>query len=173
METMNAIRKLSLLLALCGALVAPAHAQSPRGPSTAEERARVATIAQAVRKDPLGVAAANAAWFEQWMTDIPDYTLNGDAAARWCARSARGELRESVRFVYDSNVVAYQIEHRIAEAKAPADIAAVRMAGLEGVLAAYATLLAKDPANRSPKMDAALARAGKGELAAFAAELDL
>jgi hypothetical protein len=173
METMPTIFRLTLLAVLCGALHTGALAQNPRGPSTAEERARLAAIVQAERKDPLGTTAANAAWFEQWMTDIPDYTLNGDAAARWCARSAKGDMREVVRFIYDSSAVAYQIEHHIAEAKTPAELAGVRMAGLEGVLAAYSTLLAKDPANRSPKMDTALARAAKGELAAFAAELDL
>ncbi|MDL2356358.1 MAG: hypothetical protein QFF03_13970 [Pseudomonadota bacterium] len=169
------VRKLFTLVALFGALTTSAAAQTPveRGPSTAEERARVATIVQASRKDPLGALAANAAWFEQWISAIPDYTLNADPVAKWCDRRATGELRGATRFIYGTSAVDYQIKHNIPEPKTPADVAAVSLAGLEGVLAAYEALLAKDPANRSRKMDAALVRRSKGELPAFVNELGM
>ncbi|MES2297272.1 MAG: hypothetical protein V4582_09530 [Pseudomonadota bacterium] len=169
---MTLIRKLSTVLALCAALSTSALADNARGPSTPEERARVSSVAQEVRKDPKGATAANAAWFDQWIADVPDYALMGGPVAKWCDRSARGELKGNIRFVYGVSAIDFQIKHQILEARTPAEAAAVGLAGLEGVLATYETLLAKDAANRSPKFDAALERRSKGELAAFIGELE-
>ena len=163
--------QLFALAALFGSLSFTAAAQSARGPSTAEERARVMKIDADSRKDPIGVAAANAAWFEQWISDVPDVTLNPEAVAKWCARSAKGDLRKSIQFQFGVGAVAYQLAHNLPDPKQAADISAVNLAALEGVLAAYESLLAKDENNRSPKMDEALARRNKGDLAVFAAAI--
>ena len=51
--------------------------------------------------------------------------------------------------------------------KDPAQMEAKTLAGVEGLLRAYASLLAKNPDNRSAKLDEAIAIRDKGGLAAF------
>lgn len=145
-----------------------ANAQTPRGPSTAEERARVTELAAKAQKDPLAVRAANEAWFEEWISGVPDITFMPEAVARWCVKNARGDLRKVVQFQFGASAVAQQIKLGVFEPKLPADINAINLAGLEGVLAAYETLLAQNPKNRAPKMDEAVASRNEGRLAAFA-----
>lgn len=163
--------RLFAFIALFSALSVPVIAHAARGPSTAEERARVIAIAAESRKDPVAVAAANGAWFEQWISDVPDVHFRPEAVAKWCLKSAKGDLRKVIQFQFGANYVAYQLEHDILDPQKPEDVSAVNLAALEGVLAAYETLLARDPNNRSTKMDEALARRAKGELAAFAAAI--
>lgn len=124
--------QLFALAAMFGSLSFPAAAQSVRGPSTAEERARVMKIDADSRKDPIGVAAANGAWFEQWISDVPDVTLNAEAVAKWCVRSAKGDLRKTVQFQFSVGAIAYQLAHNLPAPKEAADISAVNLAGLEG-----------------------------------------
>lgn len=168
---MTTFRRRLTFLALSGALLMPAFAQAERGPSTPDERARVIKIAADARKDPLGVLAANANWFETWITDVPDLTLRPGAVGKWCVKAAKGELRNAVQFQFSASAIAFEIEHNIPDPQKLDDVNAVGLAALEGVLAAYETLLAQDPKNRSPKMDEALVSRDKGELAAFVAAI--
>ncbi len=162
----------ALFVALFGALTTAAFAQTPRGPSTPDERARINQLAGEARKDPVAVQAANGAWFEQWITDVPDYTLKpSETVAKWCMRAAKGDMRKILQFQYGVSAIDYQIRHNLPDPQQSADVAAVALAALDGVLAAYEALLAKDPANRAPKMDEALVRRSKGELAAFMNEI--
>lgn len=169
---MHSFRRAAHLLfafaALLGAMSMPATAQAARGPSTVEERARVVKIAAESRKDPLGVQAANANWFEEWISGVPDVHFRPEGVAKWCMKNAKGDMRKIIQFQFGASYVAYQLEHTIFDAQTPEDVRAVNLAALEGVLAAYETLLAQDPKNRSTKMDEALVIRGKGQLAAFA-----
>lgn len=172
---MTSFRRTAHLLlafaALLGALSLPVSAQTARGPSTAEERARVVQIAAESRKDPLGVQAAHANWFEEWISGVPDVHLRPEGVAKWCIKSAKGDMRKILQFQFGASYVAYQLQHNLLDPKKPEDVSAVNLAALEGVLAAYETLLAQDQKNRSKKMDEALAIRDKGELAAFAATI--
>ena len=159
------------LLALFGALATSTLAQAARGPSTPDERARISKLADDSRKDPLAVQAANAVWFEQWISAVPDFMFKPEAVAKWCMRAAKGDMKKIVQFQFGVGALNYQIKHNLPEPTKAADMAAVNLAALDGVLAAYEALLARDPANRSPKMDEAIARRNKGELSAFATEL--
>lgn len=163
--------QLFAFIALFAAWSMPAAAQTARGPSSAEERARVVKLAADSRKDPIAVAAANADWFEQWISDVPDVQFRPEGVAKWCLKNAKGDLRKVIQFQFGASYVAYQIEHNLPDPQKPEEVGAVNLAALEGVLAAYETLLAQDPKNRSTKMDEALLRRGKGELAAFAATI--
>jgi carboxypeptidase Q len=172
---MTTIRRHAAILfaafALVSGLTVPVTTHAARGPSTADERARVVKIAAESRKDPIATAAANGDWFEQWISDVPDVHFRPEGVAKWCLKSAKGDLRKVIQFQFGANYVAYQLEHNLPDPQKPEDVSAVNLAALEGVLAAYETLLAQDPKNRSTKMDEALARRSKGELAAFAATI--
>ena len=172
---MMSIRRRALqlfaLVTLFSALASPSFTQAARGPSTADERARVVKLADESRKDPLAVQAANAAWFEQWLSDVPDFMFKPQAVAKWCMRAAKGDMKQIIQFQFGVGALSHQIKHNMPDPTKPADISAVNLAALDGVLAAYQALLAKDPANRSPRMDQAVIRRDKGELALFAREI--
>jgi hypothetical protein len=163
--------ELLALVTLSGALTAISLAHAARGPSTPEERAKITKLVDDARKDPLTMHAANGAWFEQWVNDVPDFMFKPEGVAKWCMRAAKGDMKKIIQFQFTLGALGHQIAHSIPDPTKPADVAAVNLAALESVLAAYEVLLAKDPANRSPKMDEALLRRSKGELAAFAGEI--
>ncbi len=163
--------QLFALITLLGAFSASTLAQAARGPSTAEERAKITRLVDDARKDPLAMHAANGAWFEQWVNDVPDFMFKPEGVAKWCMRAAKGDMKKIIQFQFTLGALGHQIAHDIPDPTKPADVAAVNLAALESVLAAYDVLLARDPANRSPKMDEALIRRSKGELAAFADEI--
>ncbi|PRC94595.1 hypothetical protein [Solimicrobium silvestre] len=161
---------------LCAALViitsvtVPIFAQAGRGPSTAEEQARVVQLALASDKDPVGtMTSADGRWFEKWADEIPDYQFGPDSGAFWFENgAAKGELKRVIRFQHTVSTAAFQVQHHMFDPqKNPADFEAKTLAGVEGLLRAYESLLAKNPANRSEQLDHAMALRDKGELAAF------
>ena len=156
-------------LALCATLSAPAHA-APRGPSTPDEQARVIALASASEKDPLGtMASADGKWFEQWADEVPDYSFGPDNGVFWVAtKAAKGDLKRVVRFQHTVSTAAFQLKNHITDPRSnPQQTEAKALAGVEGLLHAYESLLAKNPDNRSPKLDEAIAARDKGQLAAF------
>lgn len=158
-------------LALGVGLAAPALAQATRGPTTPEEAARIVQLAAAADKDPVGVmSSADGRWFEKWAEEAPDYQLGPDKGVFWLHTSgaAKGELRRVLRFHHTVSTAAFQIEQRILDPHAnPAQMEARTLAGVEGLLRAYETLVAKREETRTPQMDQALALRNSGGLAAF------
>ena len=157
-------------LAILASLGAPASAQPGRGPATPEEQARVVQLAATADKDPLGtMSSADARWFDKWVEEVPDYMFGPDAGAYWFAtKAAKGDLKRVLRFHHTVSIAAFQLKNHINDPlRNPAQNEAKTQAGVEGLLRAYETLLAKDPENRSAKLDEAIALRNKGELAAF------
>jgi hypothetical protein len=163
-------RQLCAVLVISSGLVAPALAQGARGPSTAEENVRVAQLAAASDKDPIAaMTSAEGRWFEKWADDVPDYHFGPDKGAFWMMTSAaKGDLKRVMRFHHTVSIAAYQVQHHIADPeKNPEEFEAKTLAGVEGLLRAYESLLAKRPENRSEQLDQAIAARDKGALAAF------
>lgn len=157
----------TLFTALCGA----SFAQAPRGPSTPEERARVEQVAEAARRDPQAAFGAQGAWLEKWVNDVPDFMFRPEGVAKWTIKAAHPEMKDTLRFAYTAGALAYQVKHNIADAKEPVQLMAIDSAALNTALDAYQALAAKNPQQRSPRLDSALARRAKGELAALVTEL--
>lgn len=134
-----------------------------RGPSTPEERARVVQMALDSEKNPLQIQAANGEWLKKWVNDVPDLTLNYGAVSDWLGRAAKQECRDAIKFQFTASVMAFQIQHPAEAEKQSAD----DLAGVEGALRAYETLLSLDDKYRSAKIDVAVAARNKGELPAF------
>lgn len=155
-------------------VMAASPVKAQRGPATPEERARVVAIAQVSDKDPRAVmASADGQWFVVWRDEVPDYEFRTDKGAYWSIRAVKGDLRKAREFHHMVSVAAYQVQHQIQDpGRRAEDDAAVTLAGVEGLLRAYESLLPKRPENRSPKMDAALESRNKGELAAFVKSLE-
>ena len=164
------ILKLFATFAILASLSVPALAQQGRGPSTLEEQARVIALAAAADKDPMGVmSSADGRWFEKWSDDVPDFMFGADKGAVWfMTKAAKGELKQVLRFHHSLTTAAFQIKNHIAEpGKDAAQMEAKTMAGVEGLLRAYESLLAKNEDNRSAKVDEAIAARNNGTLAAF------
>ncbi|MFZ6843238.1 hypothetical protein [Undibacterium sp. RuTC16W] len=144
-------------------LVITSTAPVERGPSTLEERTRVVKMAADSEKNPTQIQAANDEWLTNWVNDVPDLTLNRAATEDWLARAAKQEIREIVKFQFMASVMSFQIQNPTLANKQSAN----DLAGMEGVLRAYETLLIQNLHHRSAKMDAALAARDKGELPIF------
>ncbi len=162
----NIFASLAILLALS----TPSLAQQGRGPSTPDEHARVVALAAAADKDPLAtMSSPDGRWFEKWADEIPDYMFGPDSGAYWfMTTAAKGDLKRVLRFHHTVSTAAFQVQNKVTDPrKTPADQDAKTLAGVEGLLRAYESLLAKNPDNRSPKVDEAIAIRNKGGLAAF------
>ena len=72
------VRAIALAILVLGfVFVRSVGAQQQRGPSTPEERTRAVKIAHDLENDPLAKDAKDQrAWVYQWISDIPDITVN-------------------------------------------------------------------------------------------------
>jgi carboxypeptidase Q len=162
--------QLCAILFLCSGMAAPVHAEGARGPSTAEENARIVQLAAAADKDPIAVmTSADGRWFEKWADEVPDYHFGPDNGAFWMMRgAAKGDLKRVLRFHHTLSAAAFQVQHHISDpAKNKEQLEAKTLAGVEGLLRAYESLLLKRPENRSEELDQAIALRDKGGLAEF------
>lgn len=171
MNVIRLFKQVAALLALGACLAAPALAQSPRGPTTPEEKARIVQLAAAADKDPVGVMTSpEGRWFEKWADEAPDYMLGPDKGVFWAATSgaAKADVKRVLRFHHTVSTAAFQVQHQVFDPlKNEADMEAKTLAGVEGLLRAYETLVAARAENRTPQMDNALALRNSGGLAAF------
>ncbi|WP_219134315.1 M28 family metallopeptidase [Janthinobacterium sp. UMAB-60] len=144
-----------------------AASATARGPSTPAERARVVRMANEAQGDPLAVQQRDGAWLGAWIEAIPDLTFDASMPDDWLSTAPAPATRAALRFQYLASVMAFQIEHpEQARQQGGRDLA-----GMQGVLCAYVTLLRQDKLNRSAKLDAALAARRQDRLPAFLATL--
>ena len=171
MNIISLLKQVAAVLAIGAFLAAPALAQSSRGPTTPDEQARIVQLAAAADKDPVGVMTSpDGRWFEKWVDEAPDYFMGPDKGVFWIATSgaAKADVKRVLRFHHTVSTAAFQLRHHIFDPqKNEADMEAKTLAGVEGLLRAYETLVAKRAENRTPQMDNALALRNSGGLAAF------
>lgn len=164
------MQKILASLAIFACLSAPAFAQPGRGPATPQEQARIVQLAAVADKDPVSaMSSTEGRWFEKWADQVPDYQFGPDKGVFWVAmKGAKGELKPVVRFQHTVSSAVFQLKHQVNDPrKDPAQMEAKTLAGVEGLLRAYESLLAKSAENRSVKLDEAVAIRNKGGLAAF------
>ncbi|HEX9173407.1 MAG TPA: hypothetical protein VF861_12155 [Telluria sp.] len=162
--------QLCAVFVIISGLATPAFAQGTRGPATSEEIARVVQLAEVSDKDPLAaMASAEGRWFEKWVENVPDYQFGPDKGAFWMmSGAAKGDLKRVLRFHHTVSTAAYQVKHHITNPETKQEESdATTLAGVEGLLRAYESLLTKRPENRSEQVDLAIVARDKGTLAAF------
>ena len=139
-----------------------------RGLSTPEERANAINIARSLERDPLGKdAAANRQWLLNWIIEVPDIRF----------KSCLGLLSPGVgdRYRYSAEVnqqiifsaAAFKLEH---PDHLRNNIGAY-IAGVEGALRAYETLMKSAPDAQLAFLDDLVAKRDRGELADHVANL--
>jgi hypothetical protein len=167
---MKLARMLAASIAFSIAAISSAVAQANRGPTTPDEQVRVIALAKAADSDPLAtMGSADGRWFEKWADDVPDYQFGPDKGAFWFMRTAdKNDFKRMLRFQHTVSIAAFQLQRHIADPeKNPADLEAKTLAGVEGLLRAYESLVAKQPDLRIAAIDDAVAARNRGALPEF------
>jgi hypothetical protein len=154
-----------LALALGATLVcaaAPASASEAR--SSPEDRRRFVSIAANLEQAPLKTGlTADREWALEWLTEAPDVTVT-------ICPDALGGLVGS-NYLYAGEIIlqnsfamaAFLIEHP----EAANNMNAQQVAGVEGVLRAYRSILRDSPEAKSPALDRVAQTQSRGELPDF------
>jgi hypothetical protein len=154
---------LILGLALAAALVPVT--QAARGPSTPKERAKALKLIRQLEEDPGFDGAREArSWLSLWLFEVPDLhvdlcpeLLGGTAAER-----KRIPAEVTTQLLYSG--AGYLIEHKDGPREA------VYLAGVQGALKVYESMLAARPHIRSALLDGLIGRREAGTLAAHVSE---
>ena len=148
---------IALLALTAGASVAA------RGPSTAEERQKAVQFAHHLESDPLSRSARDErAWFTVWLAEVPD--INVSVCVEFYPSLLQSQKNHATELVMQAVYsTAFVIEHP----DQSQDENAKYLAGVEGALRAYESILQKEPKAHWPVLDDLLAKREKGELAAF------
>lgn len=160
MKRISAVLALALLLS---SLAAVAQTQHP--PSTPAERDRLVKLAAKLQADPLNPALEeDRAWAMKWIEDVPDITVNLCDAVYAPMKSAPhgGLLAE----VFTISATAFIIQH---PDKAQLDVE-VNLAGTQGMLKAYQTIIARAPRQKSDDLDDLLAKQKDGTLERYVSD---
>ena len=138
-----------------------------RGPSTSEERKKAVEIIRALEIQPFHKDARDArGWLVVWLAEIPDITVSFCTALLGPTFEHQKKYAAELAVQQGFSSAAFMIE-------SPAQAAnqeAVNLAGVEGVLRAYQSLLAEKPKARFPSLDALLKAKSDGALASVVAE---
>ncbi|WMW81884.1 hypothetical protein RF679_06260 [Undibacterium cyanobacteriorum] len=167
-------RHLCAVALLSAGFMASTAALAERGPATAEEKEKVVKLAAAADKDPLGVMrSADGRWFQKWSDDVPDYMFGPDVGAFWFHNGvAKEDLMRVLRFHHMLSVAAFQVQKNMLDPeKNPTDLEAKTIAGIEGLLRAYESLVKTNPNNKVAAIDELLVTRDKGGLADFVKRL--
>ena len=149
----------ALLLAalVCG--IAPVSAQDTR--SSPEDRARFVSITRQLEQSPLEASLdTDRKWALNWLTEAPDVSVVV------CADTIGGLLNSDYPHLpeivvqYMFSMAAQIIEHP----ELTSDPLAQQLAGLEGALAAYRSILRDEPQATSPVLEGMIEARARGEL---------
>lgn len=152
-------RRAMAALALAAALVfAPAPAFASKAHSSAADRQRFVSIARSHEQAPLAASKADLAWAVKWLIDAPDVSVS--VCNDPLGSGGREPYPYAAEIVFQNmfSMGAFAIEHPEAAGDAQ------QMAGVEGALNAYRSILKEKPDARSPDLDALLEAQSRGEL---------
>jgi hypothetical membrane protein len=144
------------------------HCTLGRGLSTPEERAKAINISRSLERDPLAQdAAANRQWLLNWIIEVPDIRFKS------CVGMLDPEVGKQYRYSTEINqqiifsAAAFRLEH-------PDHLrndAGAYLAGVEGALRVYGSLLKSTPDAKLSFLDDLVAKRDRGELADQVAKL--
>jgi hypothetical protein len=152
---------LAVFLALvCG--LAPASAAETN--SSPEDRARFVSITRSIEEAPFKPSLkADREWALEWLTEAPDVSVTV------CADPLGGLVQSNYPHASEI-VVQYMFSMAASIIEHPGttnDPYAQQLAGVEGALAAYQSILREKPEAKSPALDGLLQTRSRGELSDF------
>jgi hypothetical protein len=149
------------LILFCPLLLSTRLGAQERGPSTAEERAKVIALTHKLETDPLNPRAEEwRVWLAKWIDEVPDVIVPVcPGLLPQLLRSSRNYSHElAMQVVYSST--AFIVEHP----ERQVDQQAVFQAGVDGALKAYQSILKARPRARWYFLDSLIQMRDKGEL---------
>jgi len=149
------------LILLFPLLVSTRVRAEERGPSTAEERAKVIDLTHKLETDPLNPQAEEwRVWLAKWIDEVPDVVVPiCPPLLPQLLRSNRNYAHElAMQIVYSST--AFIVEHP----RQQVDQQAVFQAGVDGMLKSYQALLKAKPKARWYFLDSLIDMRDKGTL---------
>jgi hypothetical protein len=158
-------RRLIEGLALGAAIVCgPTPSLAAGASSSQQDRERFVTITRQLERAPLDASLrADRAWAVRWLTEAPDVSVTV------CADTLGGVLQsdyphtQEIVVQYTLSIGAHVVEHPTATN----DPIAQQIAGAEGALAAYSSILRDEPDSKSPALEEMLQARARGELPDF------
>jgi hypothetical protein len=149
-------------LALAAALVCgPAPASAPDGRSSPEDRGRFVAVTRSLEQAPLDPGLkAEREWALAWLTEAPDVTVTICPKALGNLVSSHYPYASEILFQDMFSMAALVIEHP----EKTDDPDAQQLAGVEGALNAYRSILKEKPEVKSPALDGLLQAQSRGEL---------
>jgi len=155
------------LVMLAMALSAAAQSDSQRAPSTPEERKRFLEITKKLEQDPLNEALrTDRAWALKWLEDVPDVNVNMCTPVLGNLGDSRYRYAPQVGAQFGLAMASFIIEHP----NQANDLNAQYMAGVEGALRAYKSILKTQPMAVSAQLEALTDLQDKGKLEKFVQE---
>jgi len=157
-----------VLAALVLSPARPGLGQDKRGPSTPEERTRFVAIAQKMEQSPLDPGLRpEREWALRWLIEVPDVSVN-------LCTAPLGDFMKK-KYKYSSEIVVqltfssgqFIIEHPD-QAK---DKNAQYLAGVEGALRAYQSILKAKPDAKSKELDDLIQKQTQGTLNEYVREV--
>jgi hypothetical protein len=146
------------------ALTTGLSAAPPRGPSTPEERQKALAVVRHLESDPLAKSAKDErGWLTVWLTEVPDITVTLCTAFYPPLLDSKKNHASELAVQSAYSMAGFLIEHP----EKAQDENARYLAGVEGTLRTYESILQKDPKAHWPVLDELLAKRERGELAAF------
>jgi hypothetical protein len=149
-------------------VVALAQGDAKRGPSTAEERQRFLAITHRMQETPLDPdLRPEREWALRWLAVVPDITAS-------VCTAPLGEFMKK-KYKYSPEIViqltfssgAFVIEHP-EQAK---DAMSQYIAGVEGALKAYQSILKVKPDTKSKELDDLVQKQNQGTLSSYVREM--
>lgn len=165
---MKNIAKLLLLSTLFLFFTIPALAQNERPTSTAEERSLAVKLARLLESEPFHKEAKKGReWFTLWLIKVPDISIEVCMGYMEPVVKDKKNFSSEIFTQMMFSSAAFIIEHPD-QAK---DSVAVNLAGLEGALKTYESILKEKPKAKWDHLDGLIAKREKGELRAFVEEV--
>lgn len=153
--------RVSLILFLLFSLLTLTGVVASGSPSTSEERQRVLAIAHKLEAAPLDQTLyPERDWAKQWVIENPDVRIKICNALLVELRRPRYKFRQELNDQLMLSSAAFLIEHPDQRG----DHLAEEVAGMQGVLKAYAAILKSNPDVRSQPLDNVLQKQSQGKL---------
>ncbi|MGH9565892.1 MAG: hypothetical protein ACRD4I_07915 [Candidatus Angelobacter sp.] len=142
-------------------LSANAQENTQPKPSTPEERQRFLSIAHKLEQDPLDeTLRQDRSWALNWLENVPDINVSICPPELGNLFESRYRYMREIAAQFSLDMAAFIIEHP----KQVNDVNAQYLAGVEGALRAYKSILKTQPMATSSVLEALLNRQDQGKL---------
>jgi hypothetical protein len=132
-----------------------------RGASTVDERQRFVTITHKLEQAPLQESLhADRDWAYKLLNDVPDIAIDVCTSGLGTFSKQKYQYANEITYQVVFSTAAFMIEHPD-KAK---DVGNLHVAGVEGALKAYGSILKSKPDAKSPALDELLQKQQQGKL---------